>query len=65
MSVVTTIATVSYRYYDKRPRSTCERNIESMCQALGKPVPNRYELVSLTKPNLIRLALNLHNEFPD
>ena len=63
MTIVTTVTTVSYRYYEKRRRSVVELNIEQMCRVLGKPHPEG--LAEMTKHELIMMALNLHNEFPE
>lgn len=65
MTIVTVVATVSYRYYEKRNRSVAEQNIQSMCRALGKPAPTYADLRALSKDAVIRLALSLHNEFPE
>ena len=65
MAIVSYVSTVSYRYYEKRNRSVAEQNVQSMCRALDKPVPTYAELRALSKDTLIRLALNLHNEFPE
>ena len=62
MAIVTTIATVSRRYYDKRNRSVAEFNVKQMCHALGRDVP---VLKGMPKQDLITLALSLHNEFPE
>lgn len=63
MAVVTSVAPVSRRYYEKRNRSVAELNIIQMSAVLGKPKPTG--LSALTKPELISLALALHNEFPE
>lgn len=63
MAIVTTVTSVSYRYYEKRNRSVAELNIVQMCQSLGRPRPEG--LSSMSKTDLIRLALSLHNEFPE
>lgn len=65
MAIVTTVATVSYRYYEKRNRSVAELNVQSMCRALGKDIPPYAELHAMPKDALIRLALSLHAEFPE
>ena len=65
MAIVTVVSTVSYRYYEKRNRNVAEQNIQSMCQALGKTPPAYAELRAMSKDALIRLALSLHNEFPE
>ncbi|UTC28865.1 hypothetical protein MARCHEWKA_03530 [Brevundimonas phage vB_BpoS-Marchewka] len=65
MAIVTTVSSVSYRYYEKRNRSVAEQNIQSMCRALDKSPPPYAELRALAKDALIRLALSLHNEFPE
>lgn len=65
MAIVTVVSTVSYRYYEKRNRSVAEQNIQSMSRALGKPIPTYAELSALSKDAVIRLALSLHNEFPE
>lgn len=63
MAIVTTVTTVSHRYYEKRNRSVAELNIIQMCEALGKPRPEG--LSSMSKSALINLAISLHNEFPE
>lgn len=65
MAIVTVVSTVSYRYYEKRNRSVAEQNIQSMSRALGKPEPAYADLRAMGKDALIRLALSLHNEFPE
>jgi len=65
MAVFTSVATVSYRYYDKRNRSVAEMNIRDMCRNLDKAAPSSAELSAMSKPELIRLALSLHNQFPE
>ena len=65
MAIVTIIAAVSYRYYEKRNRSVAEQNIQSMSRALGKPEPAYADLRAMSKDDLIRLALSLHYEFPE
>lgn len=63
MAIVTTVTTVSARYYEKRNRSVAEQNIHSMCRALDKPVPPH--LSSMSKGDLVSLALALHQEMPE
>ncbi|USN15315.1 hypothetical protein KIKIMORA_01690 [Brevundimonas phage vB_BpoS-Kikimora] len=65
MAIVTTVSTVSYRYYEKRNRSVAEMNIQSMCRALDKEVPTYAELHAMSKDALIWMALRLHDEFPE
>ncbi|USN14030.1 hypothetical protein KABACHOK_01940 [Brevundimonas phage vB_BpoS-Kabachok] len=65
MAIITYVATVSYRYYEKRNRSVAEQNIQSMCRALDKAPPTYAELRAMSKDAVIRLALSLHNEFPE
>lgn len=63
MTIVSTVASVSHRYYEKRNRSVAEMNIRQMCEALGKPCPEG--LRTMTKGNLVNLAMRLHGEFPE
>jgi hypothetical protein len=65
MAIFTSVATVSYRYYDKRNRSVAEQNIQSMCRSLGIDVPYHSTLAGMPKAELIRLALSLHSQFPE
>jgi|GEM_PF-6297347 len=65
MAIVSSVATVSHRYYEKRNRSVAEQNIRSMCRALGKEPPAWSELSEMSKWDLIKLALTLHSEFPE
>jgi len=65
VSIVSTVSTVSRRYYDKRNRSVAEANIQSMCRALGRPVPAYSELRKLSKPLLVSLAMEHHLDFPN
>jgi predicted HicB family RNase H-like nuclease len=63
MAIVTTISTVSARYYEKRNRSVAELNILSMCRALGREPPA--QLSQMSKFALVRYALELHAEMPE
>lgn len=63
MAIVTVVTSVSARYYEKRNRSVAELNIIQMCDALGRPRPEG--LTTMSKSELVRLALSLHNEFPE
>lgn len=63
MSSVTTVASVSHRYYEKRNRSVAELNVRQMCEALSRPVPEG--LSTMPKYKLVDLAMCLHREFPE
>jgi hypothetical protein len=63
MAIVTYVTSVSYRYYEKRNRSVAELNIIQMCQSLKREPPA--DLRTMPKSALIRLALNLHDSFPE
>lgn len=63
MAIVTTVSTVSARYYQKRNRSVAELNILSMCRALSREPPER--LSQMSKSALVRYALELHQEMPE
>jgi hypothetical protein len=63
MAIVTTVTSVSARYYEKRNRMVAELNIKEMCRALGEPIPEG--LSDLSKPEVVKLALSLHQKFPE
>jgi hypothetical protein len=63
MAIFRSVTTVSYRYYEKRNRSVAELNIIQMCQSLKREPPAN--LGAMPKSDLIRLAINLHDEFPE
>jgi len=65
MSVFTSSATVSRRYYDKRPRTVAEQNIKSMSESLGLEVPEWKSLRALSKSEVIDKAMALHRLFPE
>lgn len=65
MAIVTTVATVSYRYYDKRNRSVAEQNIQQMARALGEEPPAWTDLRAMSKDAVIKLALAYHAKFPE
>lgn len=65
MGTVTTVATVSYRYYEKRAKRDVIHNIHMMCDQLGKPRMNTAYLQGCSKHGVIMVALGLHNEFPE
>lgn len=65
MGTFTSVATVSYRYYDKRNRSVAEQNIQSMARSLELPSPTTEGLRAMSKPDLIKLAMWYHNQMPE
>jgi hypothetical protein len=62
MAIVEVRSTVSARYYEKRHRRVAEQNIRDMARSLNRPTPEG--LNTLSKSDLVRLALDYHNLFP-
>lgn len=65
MGTVTTVATVSYRYYEKRAKRDVIHNIHMMNEQLGKSKMSAAYLEGCSKHDVIVIALGLHAEFPE
>lgn len=60
--IVTTMTTVSHRYYEKRNRRVAELNIIQMFRLLGRSAPEG--LQSMPKWELVNTAMRLHGDMP-
>lgn len=65
MGTITTVTTASHRYYEKRRKSDTAFSIRSMQRALGDAETPTADLVKLKAYELARIAMSLHQRFPD
>lgn len=68
MTIVTTVATVSHKYYAKRSKMEIIRRIEELRRALGIDTyhpDERKWLMTQTNSELAFIALDHHAKFPE
>ncbi|AXQ68413.1 hypothetical protein HOT99_gp204 [Caulobacter phage CcrBL10] len=65
MAIVEIRATVSHRYYEKKRKSDIIHAIHMMCDQLKIERVPTAKLTVKTNYELARIAIDLHNKFPE
>lgn len=65
MAIVEIKTTVSVRYYEKKSKAAIVRAINTLSDQLGVPRPASEEFLNKTAHELARMAIRLHDQFPE